>query len=541
MSSPLKEYLVALGFKIDDATYKKFNAALATSAKEAAGLGSVVVGAATAIGVSVEKVAEEYRNLGFVAQRTGETVSSLKNFSYAAKQIGIDVGSSQSALESFAAAMRLNPGVKAFVQANGGTGKDTIEQLTNFVAQQKALYGESNYYVAAMKAQLAGIPEGTFLQIWNNLPKMKAAAADIKKLREEAGLAGDDVDRKAEHFAGAWDHLWETLGVGKDRIAFDLMEPTEKAVVALDDLIQRFNKADDASDGFLGKIVGITTALGGTTTALALVLRMLGLGGVAGAAVKGGGRLLLGAATNPVVAGAIAAYYGLGLDGETAGKADDEPLSKEYRAKHGGSSGSLTNGTRDQIRDAMVQYFQGQGFSRAAAIGIATNAGAESGFDPRASGDHGNSVGLFQWGPERQRTYRSAFGKELKDASPEEQMAYANWEMNSGPDAQARRAGQKLRSENDPYESGVIFSGMFERPAAGDMEAHRRGKQAANWYDSAPLVGGSGQGGGGDVTVNQTNHNHIVANNVREAGDMLDRANDRANGDLVRNTQGLTR
>jgi hypothetical protein len=87
MSSSLQEYLIALGFSVDDASYKKFKGAVASGAKEVAGLGSVTVATATAIGLSVEKVAEEYRNLGFVAQRTRASVNDLKAYSFGIRQI----------------------------------------------------------------------------------------------------------------------------------------------------------------------------------------------------------------------------------------------------------------------------------------------------------------------------------------------------------------------------------------------------------------------------------------------------------------------
>jgi Phage tail lysozyme len=532
MSYILREYLLSLGFKIDDASYKKFNAALATTAKEAAGLGSVVTGAATAIGLSVEKVSEQYQSLVFLGQRTGNTVNNLKAYSYAAKQIGIDFGQSQGAIESFAAAMRLNPGVKGFVQANGGTGKDSIEQLTNFVAQQKKLYGEAGYYVAAMNAEVAGIPEGVFLQIWNNLPRMKAAQADMKKLREEAGLAGDDIGKKGDQFATAWGHLLEVLDVGKDRIAFDLMKPTQDAVIALDDLIQRFNKADVASDGFLGKVVGFTTALGGTAAALALVLRMVGLGGMAGAAAKGGGRLLLGAATNPVVAGAIAAYYGIGLDGATAGKEDDSPLSKEYRAKHGGAGGSQA-----QLRDATIAYFQSQGWSRAAATGIAANISAESKFDATAVGDNGSAYGIAQWHPDRQRAFAQWAGKDIRQSSLQDQLGFVQYELTQGADVGARRAGADLKNAGSAFAAGSSFSMNYERPGNWRGEATDRGLQAQNWFD-VPLTSGAA---GTTATITQKTDIHVAASDPKAAGEAVASAQGRVNGDLVRNMQGMAR
>ena len=517
MSDYIKEYLVSLGFHIDDASYKKFNVALATSAKEAAGLGSVVIGAATAIGIAVEKVAEEYRSLGFVAQRTGETVSSLKSFSYAARQIGIDAGQAQGAIESFAAAMRLNPGVKGFVQASGGTGKDTIEQLTNFVAQQKSLHGEANYYVAAMNAGVAGIPEGVFFQIWHNLEKMKAAQADIKKLREEAGL-GPEAEKEAEKFAGAWDHLWETIGVGKDRIGFDLMGPTEKVVIALDDLIRHFNKADDASGGVLGKIVGLTTALGGTATALLVILRIMramGLvsaaGAAAGAEAAGGAAAVAGGAVALPLTAVAASVYAAHLANQKYG-AIFQPSTFDSHAK----DVSTGSGGRDAaaVREARIR-------SIAAALKM----------DPDIAMSVARSEG---------------FGG-FKSSIPGEQ-SFGDFQLHVTPGGRGHAVGDQFQKEtgldpSDPANEAAMDKfalNWAKRHGWGDFHgAANTGIGRFDGINDVRLT--SGAAGGGDVVVNQTNNNHIVANNAREAGETLDRSNNRSNGDLVRNMQGMTR
>jgi len=532
MNSPIEEYLVKLGFRVDGASMKRFNAAVAASAKEAAGLGAVMASTATAIGVSVESVAREYEGLFYLSQRTRSSVNDLKAYSYAAKQIGIDAGQSTSTIQSFAAAMRRNPGVQAFVAANGGVGKDAVEQLTNFIATQKQLFGEDGYFVAAMNAAIGGIPEDTFRQMWDNLPKMNTASKEMKRLRMEAGLAGDELTNKGVEFANAWDHLLGVLDIGKDRIANDLIDPTTKGVKAIDEIVQAFNRADVASNGWLGTIVGVGSAVGGTTAAIALLLRMLGFGGLAGLAGRGALALIGGAAGGA----AAGAYYGFGLNGETAGKADDEPLSKEYRAKHG----SFRGGTADAMRDQTIAYFMGQGWSRAAATGIAANIGAESNFNPAAVGDGGQAVGLAQWHPDRQRAFKEWSGKDLAGSSFQDQLAFIQHELTAGRDAGARRAGEKLRTESDAYNAGAIFSGLYERPAGAEWEAHKRGNKALAWYDVPLTQGAVPSETSGAPTINQTNNVNITATDTSDANMRLRETFERSAADLVRNFRGAT-
>lgn len=542
MADKLREYLIALGFNVDPRSYKKFKDAIATSSKDVATLGSVTASAATAIALSVEKVAREYEGLFYLSQRTRTSVNDLKSYSFAAKQIGIDFGQSQAAIESFTTAMRLNPGIKGFVGIGGGTGRDAVEQLTNFVEHQKRLYGEAGYYVAAMNAELAGIPEATFLQIWNNLPKLRAAQAEMNRMRREAGLAGRELTDQGVAFANAWDHLEASLGIGRERLTLDLIRPVGLGVKALDDLIQTFSRVDVATAGWVGTVTALGAAIGGTSAALALLLRMLGVRGFLGASLGASSRILLPLAS-------AAWLVGLGQE------ASETPEGKNFHA-----SGNLVQdiygwlravkptlqkrlgitpeGGAGDGRAGIIDYFEKQGWSHAAAVGIAANLFQESGFNPNATGDNGQAYGLAQWHKDRQEAFRQWSGKDIRSATRDEQLAFVQYELTQGADAQARRAGEKLRGTTDPYDAGVIFSGLYERPADVYGEAHRRGNLAASWFDT-PLAPGAG--GNTTVTINQTTNIPVTSSDPAAAGNSVAAAQNRVNGDMVRNFQGMTR
>lgn len=542
MADKMREYLIALGFKVDPASYKKFKQAIAASSKDVAELGTVAASTATAIALSVEHIAAQYEDLFYLSQRTKASVNDLKSFSFGMRQIGIDAGQSRAAIESFTTAMRLNPGVKGFVGLMGGVGSDPTQQLTNFVERQKKLYGEAGYYVAAMNAELAGIPEQTFLHIWNNLPKLRAAQQEMNRMRREAGLSGRDLTDQSVQFENAWQHLLGELDLGKDRIALDLIRPTRMGVTVVDDLVRAFNRMDVASAGWIGTLTGIAAAAGGTTAAIAVLLRLIGVRGVLAAALPAVSRLLLPAAV---------ATWLIGV-GQEAG---ETPEGKNFHASgdlvqdiYGWlrtvkptlqrRMGIMPEGGDASSREAVIDYFQKQGWSRAAATGIAANLQSESGLKPGAVGDNGTAFGIAQWHQDRLEAFRKWSGKDIRSSTLAEQLAFIQYELTQGNDRQARRAGEKLRSVTDPYDAGVIFSGLYERPADVYGEAHKRGNLASRWYD-APLAPASG--GDTSVTVNQTNHNNIVAKDERSAGDALQRANDRSNGDLVRNFQGAAR
>lgn len=527
MADKLKEYLVALGFRIDDASYKKFKSAVATTTKDVAALGAVTVSTATAIAVSVEEVARQYEGLYYASQRTRASVNDLKSYQFGMKQIGIEAGQSQAAIESFATAQRRNPGVKAFVGVSGGVGGTPTDQLLNFVEYQKKLYGDAAYFVAATNAELAGIPEATFLQIWNNLPKLKAAQAEGKRLRKEAGLATDDLTNKSVEFANAWDHLTEVISIGKDRIASDFIDPVGKGVHVIDEVVQAFNRADVASDGFLGKIVGLTAAIGGTTAALAIALRMLGFGG---AAAKVGGIAALPAKL--VRGGGIP---GLALSALVAMKEDSEhgnPIRTWLRAQLGiedpGEDASWVKskgfapwerppaGQRDPaaVREARIR-------SLAAALNI----------DPETALRVAKSEGFFGF----------------KSAIPGEQ-SFGNFQLHVTPGGRGHAVGDQFRKDTGLDPTDPANEAAMDRYALEWAKKHGWSDfhGAANtgigsWQGITGTALAPGASSSSSVTFNQTNNNHIVAADARETGDALKGANDRSNADLLRNLKSAIR
>ncbi|MFX7121298.1 phage tail tip lysozyme, partial [Acinetobacter baumannii] len=75
------------------------------------------------------------------------------------------------------------------------------------------------------------------------------------------------------------------------------------------------------------------------------------------------------------------------------------------------------------------------------AAGIVANLEAESGFKHTAIGDNGKAFGIGQWHPDRQAKFKQKFGKDIRQSSYQEQLAFVNWELNNNESS----AGKKLR------------------------------------------------------------------------------------------------
>lgn len=124
-----------------------------------------------------------------------------------------------------------------------------------------------------------------------------------------------------------------------------------------------------------------------------------------------------------------------------------------------------------------VSYFTGRGWSREQAAGIVGNLDYESGgFNPAAVGDGGKAYGLAQWHPDRQTLFERIFGKPLKGATIEDQLAFVDWELRNTE----KGAGQALAGASTVGDATRVFMGQYERPASMASVDDRTARAAAS-------------------------------------------------------------
>ncbi|EYD39437.1 lambda family phage tail tape measure protein [Acinetobacter baumannii 45075_6] len=135
-------------------------------------------------------------------------------------------------------------------------------------------------------------------------------------------------------------------------------------------------------------------------------------------------------------------------------------------------------------RDEALKFFtskEGGNWSPEKAAGIVANLEAESGFKHTAIGDSGKAFGIGQWHPDRQAKFKQKFGKDIRQSSYQEQLAFVNWELNNNESS----AGKKLRQSKSANQAGAIVSRYYERPAAVEAEAMKRSAMAQNIHVDA--------------------------------------------------------
>jgi hypothetical protein len=525
----LKEYLIALGFNIKDAEYRKFQAGVARSAKEVAGLGETAIATATAIGFMVEKAARQYEDLYYASQRTGRSVTALRAYEFASRQVGVSAETARSQTEAFYSTLRTNPGMRGLlanlgVGAEGGPG--------DLVAQLKKRFGEAGYFVASRFAQMFGIDEQTFRTYWLNTERLAAAQQDSLKRQREAGVSAQDNASQFRDYANAINHLEDNFNILTTRIAQDWLPTANKVLPWVDGLVEKFNQADRASDGLLGKVTTLLGVLGAGGLANIVLRRLLGInvGGGIGKLLAGGG----------IVGGAVEVATAIKADSQTGNSLRtglrkllgiEDPNEPAPWAPDGEFKGT-------KRAQSAVDYFEKEGWTKAQAAGIAANLNEESKVNPKAVGDGGSAFGIAQWHPDRQAEFKKVFGKDIHDSTLEEQLAFVQHELTQGRE---RFAGAALAKATSAEQAGAIVSKLYERPAAVAEAAANRALQARQLFDNTNINPSPAQTAGAGVVIHHDTDINLFGNTDKTAQQAITNSQFDIYSQAVRNGLSRTR
>lgn len=197
-ASVIKEFLVALGFKIDEGGLKKFSGAVAGATKGVLAIGAAAAAAGAAVFAFAEQAANKFEDLYYASQRAGTTVQNLQALQFAFSMTGMNANAAAGMLSTFAMSMRMNPGIEGLLQhfgvvtKIGGKMRDTSEMMHDFVTRMKQL----PFFVAARFAQMLGIsPE----QLWQMEVGQEAQDRAVSHMKEMQRRLGFDPTKAADH------------------------------------------------------------------------------------------------------------------------------------------------------------------------------------------------------------------------------------------------------------------------------------------------------------------------------------------------------
>ncbi len=231
----LREFLVSLGFAVDQTGMKKFTGSLGSVGKEALFVGKAVTGVALAAEAMVTAFSSQMEKLYYASRRTGASVENIQALSYGARQVGISSEASQSALENLSGALRLNPGMVGLL-ANLGVkteGVDRTRVLIDLVQKLSSM----PHFVGAKFASMFGLDEPTFLALKNGLPELIKAEEQRIAMNRNAGISSDDAAAASREYMNALRELRAQIEVVGQDLAIKLLPYFRKAIPLVKEFI----------------------------------------------------------------------------------------------------------------------------------------------------------------------------------------------------------------------------------------------------------------------------------------------------------------
>lgn len=266
-SSVLREYLVALGFKVDEASTKKAESAVVKMDSRITGLAKGALTAAAAVQAMVTQFAFQMEKLHYASQRTQSTAGNIKALDYAFRQLGGSGDQIRSSLENMSRAMRLNPGLTGLLESLGVQvqGRDRADVLNDLVSALSKM----PHYIGAQYAQMFGLDPDTLLTLQQNMAEFKKLQEDRKKMAAEAGVDMDQATEAGKKYAQALREIWERVGLLKDALAIRLLPAMQDTAAVINlmltdltRLVREFTTWADFAQRFKEGVTGRPTGGG---------------------------------------------------------------------------------------------------------------------------------------------------------------------------------------------------------------------------------------------------------------------------------------
>lgn len=220
----IKDFLVSLGFQVDDAGARKFDAVIAGTTAQAVKLGVAVEAAAISVVAFTAKIASSLDNLYWASQRTGATVAGIQAIGYAAAQAGSSAEAARGSLESLSRFMRNNPGAEGFLNRLGVQTRDASGNMRDMASIFTGVGQQLNkmpYYRANQYAQMLGIDENTLMAMRRGMGQF---GAQYTQMAKAIGFNADQAAASSNRFMTSLRAFGQMAGMARDKIGSNLAE-----------------------------------------------------------------------------------------------------------------------------------------------------------------------------------------------------------------------------------------------------------------------------------------------------------------------------
>ncbi|MDN7488476.1 mannosyl-glycoprotein endo-beta-N-acetylglucosamidase [Burkholderia sp. AU45274] len=250
----IREFLVALGFKVDEKGLKNFKEGVEGTTKGVKQLIATVSGAALTVSAGVAAFASKLERLYFVSQRTGASATNLRGFEFAARNMGVSAEAATGTIENLARFLRNNPAGEGYLSTLGvqtrnanGELRDTVDIMSDL---GKSLANKPTW-LASQYGNILGIDENLMLAMRNG--DFEKLLAQYREMSKSTGLdkAADDSHRFMTQLRGLGTSF-ENLGIRVEGAMLQKIGPQ----------LERFQRwMDEHGDEIANRITDVANAV----------------------------------------------------------------------------------------------------------------------------------------------------------------------------------------------------------------------------------------------------------------------------------------
>lgn len=259
----LKDFLISLGFKVDEAGARKFDAVVAGTTLKAIELGVKVEASALSVVAFTAKISSSLDNLYWASQRTGATVEGIKQIGYAVSQVGGSADSARGSLENLARFIRNNPGAEGFLNRLGVQTRDASgnmrDMATIFTGVGQRL-SSMPYYRANQYAQMLGLDENTLMAMRRGIGQF---SGEYTAMAKAIGYNADVAAVSSNKFMTSLRSFGLMAGMARDKIGSNLANGLAGSIDTLRrQIMENFPKIEGAITAgvkgvlWFGEIIG---------------------------------------------------------------------------------------------------------------------------------------------------------------------------------------------------------------------------------------------------------------------------------------------
>ena len=286
MGNTLQEFLVSLGFTIDQNSLSNFVGGLESASVRIIAFGTTMAAVAGAVVASIHSIAEENKALGLLAQELGATTGAVDDFIDTADMLGISNETATDSLKHFA---------KNVADAGMGVGRAKLifEKLDISVKNANGTMRSSTDVMADLQEKMQGMGRAQQLSVMERLgldPKLlvmfndafgntKHIGEELSKIDIATGFNLDTAIEESNKFSKSWKNTQVEVNLIKmlfskmyETIAIHIMPKVRESVESFGKTVESARRLimDNAQaiEGVLEPIINVILRIGTAFTIL---------------------------------------------------------------------------------------------------------------------------------------------------------------------------------------------------------------------------------------------------------------------------------